>query len=368
MTSYALLLYLFVSLFSLTTPCADASSHAAPIKVIFDTDIGSDCDDAGALALLHNYADRGLAEIIGCVYSSGKVPYGAAVVEAINVYYGRPGIPVGASHDDIVGDPVDKMQAEKLARDRTAYGHSIVHNHDAPEMTLLNRRLLAVQPDQSVTYITVGHTKGLHDLLVSSPDEISSLSGEELIRKKISRWVALGALSAMNPQNQFAKDWNFFHNGTAPYTSELIKRFPVPAYFIDAGSDVMTGRALKQTQPGNIVRDAYRDWLWNYSQRTLDDQRPSWDLAAVYFSVEGTGEYLRDIGPGHLKFDVEKGSLWVAGENNMRRHYIKQKDNISFLFSSYLNQCIATAPKFRPDPDRLRNESSEKKSDYVGNH
>ncbi|MBN2328108.1 MAG: nucleoside hydrolase, partial [Candidatus Omnitrophica bacterium] len=253
MIRYPLLLCLFVSLFSITTPYTYTSSQDAPIKVIFDTDMGSDCDDVGALALLHYYADREMAEIIGCVYSSGKVPYGAAVVEAINVYYGRSDIPVGASHDEIVGDPVDKMQAEKFARDRAAYRHSIVHNSDALEMTSLNRRLLAAQPDGSVTYITVGHTKGLHDLLVSSPDDISSLSGEELIRKKISRWVALGALGAMNPQNQFAKDWNFFRNGTAPYTSKLIKRFPAPAYFIDAGSDVMTGRALKLTPPGNIV-------------------------------------------------------------------------------------------------------------------
>ncbi|MDD4425039.1 MAG: hypothetical protein PHS40_03855, partial [Mariniphaga sp.] len=53
-------------------------------KIIFDTDMGSDCDDVGALALLHHYADLGKAEILGCIYSSGKVPFGAGIVEAIN--------------------------------------------------------------------------------------------------------------------------------------------------------------------------------------------------------------------------------------------------------------------------------------------
>lgn len=42
------------------------------IKVIIDTDMGSDCDDAGAMALLHSYADLGRLEIIGCIYSSVK--------------------------------------------------------------------------------------------------------------------------------------------------------------------------------------------------------------------------------------------------------------------------------------------------------
>ena len=62
-----------------------ARASDPPVKVLFDSDMGSDCDDAGALALLHAYADEGRAEIIGCVYSSGKVPYRAAVIEAINV-------------------------------------------------------------------------------------------------------------------------------------------------------------------------------------------------------------------------------------------------------------------------------------------
>jgi hypothetical protein len=37
------------------------------------------------------------------------------------------------------------------------------------------------------------------------------------------------------------------------------------------------------------VRTAYRDWLWNVEKKTLDDQRPSWDLVTVYFAVEGPG-------------------------------------------------------------------------------
>ncbi len=46
--------------------------------------MGSDCDDVGAMALLHQYAVEGKAEILGVIYSSGAVPYGAGVVDAIN--------------------------------------------------------------------------------------------------------------------------------------------------------------------------------------------------------------------------------------------------------------------------------------------
>ena len=57
----------FAALFVL----ALASSRAAdPVKVIFDTDMDSDCDDVGALAMLHVLADAGEAEILATMISS----------------------------------------------------------------------------------------------------------------------------------------------------------------------------------------------------------------------------------------------------------------------------------------------------------
>ncbi|MFZ5429168.1 MAG: hypothetical protein ACOZDD_02965 [Bacteroidota bacterium] len=122
-------LFIFLLLISAFRPQLRGQNILVSEKIIFDTDMGSDCDDAGALALLHAYATLGKAEIIGCIYSSGVVPYGAAVVEAINVYYGRPDIPVGACHGSEVGDPVDKMNAEKGCKWRigeTRYKHNFI--------------------------------------------------------------------------------------------------------------------------------------------------------------------------------------------------------------------------------------------------
>jgi inosine-uridine nucleoside N-ribohydrolase len=319
-------------------------SETVPEKVIFDTDMGSDCDDAGALALLHAYADMGLAEILGCIYSSGAVPYGAGVVEAINIYYGRPDIPVGAYHGEDVGDPVDKMTAEKLARDTAAFKNKIIHNTDAEEQTRVNRRLLAFQDDNSVTYITVGHTKGIYDLLVSGPDDISPLTGEELISRKVKRWVALGALGASNEKGHYVGDWNFFRNGTAPFTKYLVENFPKPVYIIDGGEKVMTGKSLKHTPAGNIVRTAYRDWLWNYEKKTLDGQRPSWDLVAVYFAIEGMGEYFKMAESGYLKFDIERGSRWIKKDTVSNHNFVLQRMGTNESFADYLNEMISRPP------------------------
>ncbi|HSH96140.1 MAG TPA: exo-alpha-sialidase, partial [Roseimicrobium sp.] len=53
----------------------------APVKIIFDTDMQTDCDDAAALAVLHTLARRGEAEIIATVVSV-KDPASVATVDA----------------------------------------------------------------------------------------------------------------------------------------------------------------------------------------------------------------------------------------------------------------------------------------------
>ena len=341
MMNKVLSLLILVVIFSCPFAGYSLTVGGEPVRIIFDTDMGSDCDDAGALAVLHVYADRGLAEIIGCIYSSGKVPYGAGVVEAINVYYGRPKIPVGAAHDDEIGDPIDQMTAEKLAKDTAAFGNTIIHSRDAEEMTALNRRLLAREQDNSVVYLTVGHTKGFHDLLVSKPDDISPLTGRELVKKKVKRWVAMGAVDADNKEGQYRREWNLSYNGSAPYTKYLVENCPVPIVYIAAGSDVYTGKSLKTTPPGNIVRTVYRDWLWNVEKKTLDDQRPSWDLIAVYYAVKGLGDHLVADEDGWLEFDVDKGARWIRGERRGPQTFVSLKPGMTEKLADYLNRLLA---------------------------
>jgi hypothetical protein len=74
------------------------SSAPAPIKVILDTDNGTDLGDAGAVAVLHALADRGELEILG-VMACTSDPYIAPCLDAYNTYYGRPNIPVGTLKD-----------------------------------------------------------------------------------------------------------------------------------------------------------------------------------------------------------------------------------------------------------------------------
>ena len=68
-------------------------------KIIFDTDIGWDCDDAGALALIHSLCNKGEAELLA-VTATYYHKYAAGCIDAINRYYGRI-VPVGVNYSRV---------------------------------------------------------------------------------------------------------------------------------------------------------------------------------------------------------------------------------------------------------------------------
>ena len=62
--------------------------YKKPVKIVFDTDIGGDCDDAGTLAMLHRLCDKGEAELLAVTHCYAS-PYVAGCIDAINKFYGR---------------------------------------------------------------------------------------------------------------------------------------------------------------------------------------------------------------------------------------------------------------------------------------
>ncbi len=260
-----------VTLFSGTlTAIATAADRDVP-TVIFDTDMGSDCDDAGALAILNALADAGEVRILGVIFSSGKNRYGVGTCDAINTYYGRGDLPLGQYKGTDVGDPQDSY-TKTIATATKRFGHDTVNK--APELVSAYRKLLESQPDGSVTIVTVGHPHGLVHLMRDP-------RGAELVKAKVDRWVAMGM-----------GGWNFRAMGMLAYSKELLANWPTPFFISPSGADIKTGnRLLPKTPKNNPVREAYR--LWNDA---LTNGRSSWDQVAVLalirpelFTVKDTG-------------------------------------------------------------------------------
>lgn len=170
-------------------------------NIIYDTDIADDVDDAGALAMLHSYAEEGRANILATLCNSTCI-YGASCLEAINIYYGRPDIPVGTYKGDAVLTPDSYYYCKPVTM---KYETTLRDGADARDAVEVYREVLSAQPDNSVTIVSVGFLSNLTALLNSEPDEYSDLDGVELMRQKVKLVCCMGG----NFQDFDTAEFNF---------------------------------------------------------------------------------------------------------------------------------------------------------------
>ncbi len=306
-------------------PCAAEPSDAEPNipVVIFDTDIGSDCDDAGALAVLHALADAQEIRILGVIFSSGKNRYGVGTCDAINTYYGRGDLALGQYQLADVGDDQDSY-TKRIATDTRRFGHDVVD--DAPDLVSVYCKLLESQPDQRVTIVTVGHPHGLVHLLRDP-------RGARLVRAKVDRWVAMGSCG-----------WNFRAVGMSAYSQELLEKWPMPFYISPVGKNVITGnRLLPKTPETNPVREAYRLW----GNNALANGRSSWDQVALLSVARPKLFNLQHSGRVERKPDGQV--IWNPAIDNPEHHLVSPK--LSHQEMAYIiEELMARAPKAHSSP------------------
>src|SRR5262249_9172720 len=137
-----------------------------PTRVIFDTDIGNDIDDALALGLLHAFQSRHECELLAVTISKDN-RWCAPFCDLVNTFYGHGDIPVATVRNGKT--PQDSRYVRELveARDDNAarYPHKLSSDEPAPDAVDLLRSILAKQPDQSVVIIVVGFSTNLARLL-----------------------------------------------------------------------------------------------------------------------------------------------------------------------------------------------------------
>lgn len=171
-------------------------------QIIFDTDIGMDCDDAAALGILLNAHKRGECEILAITASTGR-DGATATVNAICDYYGVNGIPVGRMKRMLQCDGVNNYARAVMEK----YGTKDVETDAVP----LLRKTLAGAAEK-VSVIAVGPLSNLEELLKSKADEFSPLCGADLVKQKVDKlYVMIGSF----PQNFGGKrfrEWNLLQD------------------------------------------------------------------------------------------------------------------------------------------------------------
>ncbi|MDA3873764.1 MAG: DUF5060 domain-containing protein [Kiritimatiellae bacterium] len=251
--------------------------HAAPVRLILDTDMQTDCDDAGALAVLHALADLGEVEILATPVGVLN-PWSASCTDAINTYYGRPDIPVGQLKGTSGVNITSRFTqgiAQNFPNDTTAAS--------TPDALTVYRQVLADADDNSVTLLSLGYMNNLQNLLNSPADDISPLTGAELIEQKIKVWVCMGGnfpddylMTGSSDNVNFRRD--------PDSVIDCVTNWPGRIEFVgrEIGHAMRAGARLSQTPSANPVRRAYELYFSGSAQ-----DRHCADIAAVLYAVRG---------------------------------------------------------------------------------
>ena len=279
-------------LFFLVLPVVAISQRSEKAKsIIFDSDMGPDYDDVGAITLLYAFADSGYIRILATIASTNYEGV-AAVFSVFNIYFKRPDIPIAVPKKNGVNIRDPQHWSDTLLAN---YPHTIVKNDEVPEAVVLYRKVLAGQPDKSVTIVTTGFLTNLTALLQSQPDEFSKLNGQQLVKKKVKQLVSMAGSFPSG------SEYNVRIDSTA--SQFLFTHWPSPILLsgFEIGWPIRTGLPLINND--NIQKSPVKDVFRISIPMNAGDKegRMSWDQTAVLVAAKGFEPF----------FTLRKGTMIV---------------------------------------------------------
>lgn len=293
---------------ALASSCA---LSATPVKVIFDTDMYTDFDDAGALACLHAMADAGECEILATV-SCTRESMSVAMCEIINAYYGRPDIPVGCVKGIGLGKDGSGTHQRMFGSSVEKHAKWVKHlnSDDAPDAAEVYRRVLTAQPDKSVVICSVGFLTNMCKLVESDRD---------LVARKVKLWVAMAC--------SYPKGREYNSMTDAESSRIAIERWPTPIVFSDFqyGMDCFAGRAVAESGVlDNPVAEVFRSNTASFNGAA---GRSAWDETAVLAAVRGVDSYF-NVHRGRFRMVGSMGeNEWIPDEENGPHLRLTEKVN-----------------------------------------
>ncbi|NGM62380.1 nucleoside hydrolase [Sphingobacterium sp. SGG-5] len=285
------------------------------MPVILDTDIAPDYDDVGAMAVLHSLADQNLLDIKG-VISCNSFDLTGPTIQIINEYFKRPKIPIGVPKGMALNMGSPYKWSEYLV---SKYPFRKQNYRDAIK---LYRQLLSSADDKSITIITIGFLTNLAQLLESPADQISPLTGKELVLRKVNKLVVMGGKF---PEG---REYNIYKDATSAHT--VVNQWPTSIYFSgwELGNPILTGFELVHDYAikNSPIKDVYAIGI---HQSEIDKHgRMSWDQVTVVAAVDKYEEYF-ELVQGTFVLDEKTGYNKWRDSTNGNHYYFKLKKSVN---------------------------------------
>lgn len=318
------------SLFLVTSLVAADEPVTRPVPLIFDTDIGNDCDDVLALAMIHSLQSRGECKLLAVTITKDH-ELAARFTDAVNTFYRRGDIPIGVCSSGVTDHEGKFNRLATVQEDGVPrYPHDLVSGNDAVDAVSLLRETLAAADDHSVVIAQVGFSTNLANLLASEADEHSPLTGHELVKQKVRLLSVMAAAFATIPdrpaddQGRY-REYNVFKDVAS--ARRLFDAWPTPIVW--SGFEI--GINLKYPHESIDLDYAYVDHhpvaeaYLLYQPRPHD--RPTWDLTSVLQAVRPNRGYFDLSEPGKVVID-ENGYSTFTAEDDGRDRFLILRDEV----------------------------------------
>lgn len=285
--------------------------------MIIDTDLSLYWDDVTALGMANVLEQRGKVVILG-VMSDIRITTAVAAIDAIDTAYGHSRIPVGAVADSDA-DTVPTGYSDVLAR---RLPHAIRSSADVPGAVALYRRLLAQQPDHSVTIVALGAYTNLAGLLRSNAGRGSPLDGRALIAAKVRRLVVEDGLF---PGGLPGPLTNSKYDVAAARAVIAGDGWPTPIAWVDGYTGINTkvgGMLCSTASAANPMRIVY-EALFGCGPPGDGD----WDGPTMLYAIGGRQGVFSELGQGgSAVMNAQGGLSWQPHSDRHHDVYVHVVD------------------------------------------
>lgn len=323
LTRFRLIILLLVS-HGVVPSVIAAGDRTEPTSLIFDTDLGNDVDDALALGMIHAMESRGECKLLAVTLTKDH-ELAAPFADAINTFYGRGDIPIGVCRSGVTPEPgrFNPLADAKQGND-FRYPHDLLSGKDAPDAVTVLRKALAASKNGTVAIAQVGFSTNLANLLQSPPDEISPLTGRELVKAKVKLLSIMAGAFTKIPDRDGKpydhREYNIIKD--IPAAKRLATSWPTPIVW--SGYEI----GIAVPYPHESIEQDYRYAEHHplaeayIAYNPPPHNRPTWDLTSVLYAIRPTRDYFDLSQPGRVS--VADDGLTTFSESIDGQHrYLK---------------------------------------------
>lgn len=339
-TELKLWMLLTVIVFGFAACAQNQPQKQDKLQLIFETDIGNDVDDALALDMIYKYIEANKVDLLA-IMSNKDSKFSAEFIDIMATWYGHAGVPVGIVKNGADSENDAKNYARSVCEmtvdGKPAFERTLSGYESLPEAPFLYRKILAQQPDNSVTIASVGFSTNIVRLLDTPADEFSPLTGKELVAKKVKLLCVMAGSFGEKPIAEYnvVKD--------IPAAKKIFEEWPTPI----VATPFEVGEKINY--PGSSIEN---DFNWGKLHPMVEAykvylpmpyDRPTWDLTAVLYVAEPDSAYMTQSPGGIISVD-DKGFTHFEPQAGGTHSYLSVTPEQAETIKNHFVQLITQKP------------------------